>query len=165
MTNNAWAEPEHGYHHRPAATLAGRCVLMLAGMRAPPTFRRQVSSRGELGISWTWVMNTTSPHPTRLMISSPFNTTKPGTCEPWKHTPAIAARLLAVDCTVHHRPKLPLLVGEAGWSWEPFDHRVDLLSCVSAFGREQLQSTLRPGNGPGVNLIHCPGYFRITLNV
>ena len=163
MTNNAWAEPEHGDHHWPAATLVGHCVLMLAGMRAPQTFRRQVSSRGKLGISRTWVTNTTSPHPTRLVISSPFNTTKPGTWEPWKHTLAIAARMLAVDRTVHHQPKLLLLMCDVGWEW--LAHRVNFLSCASAFGREQLQPTPRLGNGPGVNLIHCPGYFRITLNV
>ena len=34
----------------PVALLLACCLLILAGMRASPTFRRQVCSRGKLGI-------------------------------------------------------------------------------------------------------------------
>ena len=49
------AEPERRNHHPPlqrllVGLLLACCLLILVGLRASPTFRRQVCSRGKLGI-------------------------------------------------------------------------------------------------------------------
>ncbi len=73
------AGSEHGAHHRPTATvlvgllLACR-LLVLAGLRVSPTFRRQVCSRGKPGILHLGYEHcVASPDPTPLYVSSRSN--------------------------------------------------------------------------------------------